>query len=209
MILDACCGSKMMYKGLHRNFSQDEIVFIDIRKGIYPLNKWHVPPVNIWPDIVADLKHLPFRDKTFSLILFDPPHGSFGVEAYFGAKYGGLKPNEYVTLLVWANIEFARVLTDDGYVFAKIHETQGRDIRCVRNFSNFKLLMDISYRSQAQKNTSVTKTHWLIFVKRSADKLSTAADNDTPKHPARRRLHRLSSQEPSALAAYLSEPSYP
>ena len=209
MILDACCGPKMMYKGLHRQFTQDEIIFMDIRKGIFPLDKWNVPPVIVEPDIIADIHHLPFRDSIFSLILFDPPHGSFGVEAYFGAKYGGLTPKEYVSLLIWANIEFARVLTPDGYVFAKIHETQERHTRAVHNFSNFKLLMDISYRSQARKNTSETSTHWLVFVKKSADTLSKADGSDTPKHPDQKRPRQLSRQEPAQPVTSLSDFSYP
>ena len=208
-ILDACCGPKMMYKGLHRNFSQEEIVFMDIRKGVFPLDKWHVPPVIVEPDILADIHKLPFRDKVFSLILFDPPHGSFGVAAYFGAKYGGLKPSEYVSLLIWANIEFARVLKDDGYVFAKIHETQERNARAVRCFGNFKQLMDIAYNSQAQRNTSKTKTHWMIFVKQSADTLSRADGNGTPAHQAQSRPRRARRQVPSQPSASLSDFSSP
>ena len=204
MILDACCGPKMMYKGLHRNFSQEEIVFMDIRKGVFPLDKWHVPPVIVEPDILADIHKLPFRDKVFSLILFDPPHGSFGVAAYFGAKYGGLKPSEYVSLLIWANIEFARVLKDDGYILAKIHQYGERDRAAIRNFTNFKLLMSIDFESKAGHKNVKGKTRWMIFVKRSADKLSGADDSGIQARRAKSRPRPGSRLEPSQPATSLS-----
>ena len=35
MILDATCGAKYIYKGLHTQFSPDEIQFMDVRHGTY------------------------------------------------------------------------------------------------------------------------------------------------------------------------------
>ena len=209
MILDACCGPKMMYKGLHKQFSQDEIIFMDIRKGhfFYDLEKKR--PVNIEPDIMADLKHLPFRDSVFSLIMFDPPHGDFSIKSFFCNIYGSLRPQEYITLLIWANIEFARVLKDDGYIFAKIHCHDGRDKTAIRNFTNFKLLMTIELESRLYKKGMKGITRWMLFVKRSADKLSGADGNGTQAHRARSRPRRGSRLEPSQPATSLSSFSAP
>lgn len=56
-ILDACCGARKCWY----DKSNPNVVFMDNRK-------------EICPDIVADFRHMPFEDKTFSLVLFDPPH---------------------------------------------------------------------------------------------------------------------------------------
>ena len=194
-----------MYKGLHKQFSQDEIIFMDIRKGhfFYDLEKKR--PVNIEPDIMADLKHLPFRDSVFSLIMFDPPHGDFSIKSFFCNIYGSLRPQEYITLLIWANIEFARVLKDDGYILAKTHQYDERDRAAIRNFTNFKLLMTIDFESKAGHKNVKGKTRWMLFVKRSADKLSGADDSGIQARRAKSRPRPGSRQEPSQPATSLPE----
>ena len=166
MILDACCGPKEMYRGLHKHFSQEEIVFIDIRKGTYNRDKWGIPPLNVTPDVQADLKKLPFRDGVFNMVIFDPPHGSFTMDAFLGVKYGGLTMREYRTLIVWANREFARVLQPQGLILAKIMEVEDRDLYLERAFHDFKLLLKIKYSSQRAIKTSRAITVWQLYVKR-------------------------------------------
>lgn len=43
---------------------------------------------------MADFKSIPFDDKTFYLVIFDPPHLKHaGETSYLKAKYGTLGPN--------------------------------------------------------------------------------------------------------------------
>lgn len=170
MILDACCGPKEMYRSLHKKFSDDEIIFMDIRHGAFDRSKWEIEPLMVEPDIIADIKHLPFRDKIFNAIIFDPPHGSFNLESFLGVKYGGLTINEFQHLVIWANIEFARVLIDGGVIFAKIMEVENRYKVLENSFRNFKLLLNIRYRSQRAIKTSKAITVWQLYVKKVIQK---------------------------------------
>jgi tRNA G10 N-methylase Trm11 len=166
MILDACCGPKEMYRGLHRQFTQDEIIFIDKRLGDFDRTKWGIEPLKVEPDIQADIKHLPFKDGSFNIIIFDPPHGSFTLESFLGVKYGGMSPRELRDLLIRANVEFNRVLIDGGVVFAKIMEVEDKDYMLEKTFTNFKYLMRIRYGSQRAIKTSKAITVWMLMVKK-------------------------------------------
>lgn len=67
-ILDACCGARKCWY----DKSNPNVVFMDNRKEICTLSDGRTLEVN--PDVVADFRHMPFEDNTFSLVLFDPPH---------------------------------------------------------------------------------------------------------------------------------------
>lgn len=48
----------------------------------------------IKPDIVADFRCMPFEDKSFKLVVFDPPHlARVGENAWLAKKYGRLGEN--------------------------------------------------------------------------------------------------------------------
>lgn len=91
-VLDVCCGSKMFWF----NPKDERTLFIDIRKDEKamdlgtPNTKGRKPKV-IAPDEIADFRNLPFRDETFSHVVFDPPHlyksAGNGIIAF---KYGVL-----------------------------------------------------------------------------------------------------------------------
>ena len=177
MILDACCGPKEMYRGLHRKFSQDEIIFMDIRRGEFNRDKWGIPPLKVEPDIVADLKKLPFKDAVFNMIIFDPPHGSFNIESFLGVKYGGLSQKEFKLLVVWASVEFARVLKDGGVVFVKIMEVEDRYNIVERAFLNFKKLLVIKHKSRRAVKISKAITVWQLYVKKPVPTLVSPDGN--------------------------------
>lgn len=59
MILDATAGNRTIY-----TYRQSEnIIFVDIEKQLW-----------VKPTLYADSRQLPFKDKAFSTIIFDPPH---------------------------------------------------------------------------------------------------------------------------------------
>ena len=156
----------MMYKGLHGAFSDDEIIYVDIRKGAFPLDRWERKPIIVEPTVVADLKRLPFKDGCFNLILFDPPHGNFSLDTFMGVKYGGLTETEFTYLIVWANREFWRVLKPGGVVFAKVMDNNNRYKRLLRAFVAFKPLLDIDFESKGHHALEWNRTHWILFVRR-------------------------------------------
>jgi len=171
MILDATCGPKGMYHGLTRQFTTEEIIFIDVRKGTFTSINYPDKSVTVQPDILADDRHLPFRDNTFTLIIFDPPHGQYSMKSYLGPRFGGLTSRELRYLFIYANIEFHRVLKTPGYLLIKCVDSDDYDYKVKRAFTNFKLLLDIKYPSQAHTKGSKTNTHWLLYVKRPSSTL--------------------------------------
>lgn len=67
-ILDVCCGGKMFYFDKH----DERVLFQDIRKISTHLCDGRLFEVN--PDIQADFTNMPYEDKSFSMVVFDPPH---------------------------------------------------------------------------------------------------------------------------------------
>lgn len=88
-ILDACCGSRMCWFDKNNPIT----TFMDIRKEEYVLCDGRNLIIN--PDIVGDFRNMPFPDKSFYLVLFDPPHfNKVGEKSYTAQKYGKLFPTQ-------------------------------------------------------------------------------------------------------------------
>ena len=124
MILDATAGNRVIW----RTKNPENVIFIDLEK------KLERPPT-----IFADNRKLPFQDKTFSMIYFDPPHAWSWDSIYFGfpdresfLKYRTNRndrvPTYYgmnvyksktalLTAIYYAQKELRRVLTDTGVLW--------------------------------------------------------------------------------------------
>ena len=91
IILDACCGSRMFW------FDKENplILFADIRDEEHTLCDGR--SLKVHPDIVSDFTDMPFLDKSFKLVVFDPPHLlKVGQNSWLAKKYGKLP--EAITL---------------------------------------------------------------------------------------------------------------
>jgi hypothetical protein len=107
----------------------------DIRMDIKP---------EVKPDIVADAKHLPFRERVFDKIYCDPPHLIRNDESSWNPmylRYGFFKSREdWLIFRVRTNIGFARCLKKDGVLHYKITDgkekrvTKLRDLQTMTNF---------------------------------------------------------------------------
>jgi len=68
-ILDVACGSKMFW--FDKN--NPNVEFCDNR--IVPYHEYYPKRyIEVKPDTVCDFTALPFPDKSFKLVVFDPPH---------------------------------------------------------------------------------------------------------------------------------------
>lgn len=67
-ILDACCGGKMFYF----DKSDDRVLFQDIRK--FKTTLCDGRPFEVDPDVQCDFTKMPYKDETFQMVVFDPPH---------------------------------------------------------------------------------------------------------------------------------------
>jgi len=159
IILDACCGSRMMWE----DRKNPEVVFGDMRsETITVTDRSHGKTggkrtVLIEPDVQLDFRNLPYPDNTFSLVVFDPPHlERAGRKSWMAAKYGKLGKN-WRDDLRQGFAECFRVLKEDGVLVFKWNETQVAIKEVISLAPQRPLFGNLSGRSG--------KTHWLVFMK--------------------------------------------
>lgn len=117
-ILDACCGPRMMWL----NKAHPNAVYIDIRKGNFEVSRgakggWK--NVIISPDEIMDFRKLNFSDKSFKLVVFDPPHLKNCGNGCFGKIFGILDKKTWRADLQQGLSECWRVLQDYGILLFK------------------------------------------------------------------------------------------
>lgn len=148
-ILDVCCGSKMFW--FDRN--NKNTIFMDNRelKDILCDGRG----LEIKPDLVGDFRDIPFSDKSFKLVVFDPPHLlRIGETSWMAKKYGKLNPETWKEDIKQGFKECMRVLEDYGVLIFKWNEEQ---------IKLKQILELIEYKPLFGNRRS--KTHWLVFMK--------------------------------------------
>jgi len=117
-ILDACCGSKMMWF----DKKNPNVMFADKRTETHTLCDGRI--LKIEPDIEMDFTKMPFENETFSLVVFDPPHlNKLGKNSWMAKKYGVLLPT-WETDIKAGFDECMRVLKPNGTLIFKWNENQ-------------------------------------------------------------------------------------
>lgn len=110
------------------------------------------------PDIVADFRNMPFPDKSFRLVVFDPPHLiNLGERSWMAKKYGRLDKTTWKEDLRRGFDECLRVLDDDGVLILKWNT---KDIPASVLFS--ALGQEPLFGSLSGKSG---KTLWCVYVK--------------------------------------------
>ena len=150
-ILDACCGSRMMWF----NKRNPDVIFGDIRNENHTLCDGR--SLEIRPDLDLDFRDMPFPDERFHLIVFDPPHLIRGGDnSWMVKKYGRLNP-EWKADLSAGFSECFRVLKPNGTLIFKWNETQ-IPVSQIAPLSPYAPLF-------GHKSGKQQKTHWLTFMK--------------------------------------------
>lgn len=124
-ILDATCGSKTIW------FDKENpaAVYCDKRcedlRGIWKYgNGKGERTCTITPDVQCDFTNLPFKNDTFLLVIFDPPHlKRAGNNSWMVKKYGKLDEN-WPQMLHDGFQECMRVLKQNGVLIFKWSECQ-------------------------------------------------------------------------------------
>lgn len=147
-ILDVACGSKMFYfQKEHPN-----VTFMDIREHYEELDSGH--KINIKPDIIGDFRNIPFKDNSFDLVVFDPPHLiRAGHNSWMAKKYGKLNKETWPEDIKQGFDECMRVLKPTGTLIFKWNEDQIK----------LKEILDVIGYKPLFGNKRA-KTHWLTFV---------------------------------------------
>ncbi|TQQ01694.1 SAM-dependent methyltransferase [Vibrio cholerae] len=151
LVLDACCGSKMLW------FDNDNpiTIFSDIRELETTLCDGR--PLVIKPDQINDFKNLSFDDNSFKVVVFDPPHlERAGDESWLALKYGKLT-NQWRDDLTAGFIECFRVLEPNGILVFKWNETQIKTSEVLKCSPVEPMCGHISGKR--------ADTHWILFMK--------------------------------------------
>jgi len=150
IILDACCGSKMMwFQKQNKN-----VVYGDKR------NEKHIlcdgRSLEISPDIEIDFTKMPFKNNTFWLVVFDPPHlKKLGKNSWMAKKYGVLSENWQKDIKNGFD-ECMRVLKPNGTLIFKWNENQ---------IPVKKIIEIIKTTPLFGHPTRHSKTIWMTFLK--------------------------------------------
>lgn len=161
-VLDACCGSRMMWLDKHNPAA----IFGDVRREtIEVTDRSHgkddgTRVLEINPDVLMDFRDIPYPDNSFRLVAFDPPHlVRAGPRSWLAAKYGKLS-SDYREDLRKGFAECFRVLEPAGVLVFKWNETQVKLKDILPLAPVAPLFGQVSGRSGL--------THWLVFMKPEA-----------------------------------------
>ena len=147
-ILDACCGSRMFWF----DKQNPDVVFMDNRELEDTLCDGRKLVVK--PDVLADFRNIPYEDKSFKLVVFDPPHLiRAGKSSWLAKKYGVLKATWRQDIKQGFD-ECMRVLEDYGVLVFKWSADQIKVSEVLKVIGHKPLF-----------GSRKGKTRWLIFMK--------------------------------------------
>jgi hypothetical protein len=154
VILDACCGCKQMW------FDKDNknTIFMDIREESQGFIQYQTNCA-IKPDILADYRNMPFKDKSFKLVVWDIPHmiGTH-ITGIIMQKYGYLDKDTWKSDLKLGFDEIMRVLDDYGVLEFKFADVSISVKEIISIFGQSPL-----FGTKTKKG--VNNTYWFCFMK--------------------------------------------
>lgn len=163
VVLDACCGPRMMWF----DKADPRALFIDKRAELHFIAPTPSRPgrqdrrVEVAPDIICSFTQMPFRDEQFKVVVFDPPHMNpkrgGGPGGQF-RKFYGLLPNDWREVLRAGFAECFRVLAPGGVLVFKWAET------------SFALsdVLELIPEKPLFGNRIGHKTFWCVFMKEAS-----------------------------------------
>lgn len=152
IILDACCGGRMFWF----DKTNPHVLFMDKRSEEFTACDGR--SIKVHPDLLGDFRNLPFPDKTFKLVVFDPPHDMYAGEGSFTyQKYGKLDKDNWRKDLKQGFDQCMRVLDDYGILIFKWNELRVSVTEILKVFEAEALI--------GHKSGKANNTHWVTFMK--------------------------------------------
>ncbi len=152
-ILDVCCGGRMFWFDKKNKHT----IYHDIRN----IDKGFVkqrPNFEVKPDVVGDFRKLKFKNSSFKLVVFDPPHlKGAGKNGWMAKKYGVLDKYTWREDLKKGFSECWRVLGKDGILIFKWNE-QTIKLKDIKDLFPTDPLF--GHTTNNKRNT-----HWICFMK--------------------------------------------
>lgn len=154
-ILDACCGGRMFWF----DKKNPNVLFMDIRrepKGFMKIR----PNFEVEPDEIGDYTNIKHPDKSFKMVVWDPPHtirpGS-GKRGIIEMRYGRLRKETWEENIRKGFQECWRVLDDYGTLIFKWNSKE-KTIQEILNLFSEKPLFGHTTNNKGN-------THWMCFMK--------------------------------------------
>ena len=156
-ILDACCGSRMFWF----DKTNKDVLFCDIRTETVEAKdsscKSGIRTIEIKPEVECDFRDMPFKDNTFKLVVFDPPHlKTLGKKSWMSKKYGVLLPTWQLDIKAGSK-ECIRVLEPYGTLIFKWNENEITVSEILEAIGQQPLF--------GHKSGKRSNTHWMAFMK--------------------------------------------
>ena len=152
-ILDACCGGRLFW--FDKNHSNTIYIDNRIREKGHDSNR---PNHCIMPDELGDFRKLRFEDKSFKLVVFDPPHLIGKPDGCRMTKqYGNLYAETWQDDIKRGFNECWRVLEDYGILIFKWNDASKKRAEILRIIGKVPLF--------GHPNGSKIPTHWFCFMK--------------------------------------------
>lgn len=141
-ILDVCCG----YRKFWFDKNNKNVIFADVKSDVKT-------------DIIQDFRNIKFKDKSFKLVVFDPPHifKKEGSYSWINKNYGTLANDGWSEDIKKGFDECFRVLEDFGILIFKWNEGS----ISVSTILNLCPVQPLFGHTSDKRN----KTHWLCFMK--------------------------------------------
>lgn len=159
-ILDACCSGRQFWF----DKKNPNCLYCDIREIPKGTLK-NAPNFSIEPDKIMDFRNMDLPDKSFKLIVFDPPHlKSLEENSWVSVKYGCLSKETWKEDILKGFNECWRVLDDYGTLIFKWSKSS--DNRRRRDVSIENLLKILPIRPLfGHPSGSKINTIWMCFMK--------------------------------------------
>lgn len=129
-----------------------DVLFVDKRsETVTAKDGDKVRTIEVKPDIIADFTDLPFKDESFYMVVFDPPHlKSLGETSWMVKKYGKL-PENWKDVISKGFDECIRVLKPHGVL---IFNKRDAKILALETFArNADLLIELESVSDMIRTT--------------------------------------------------------
>lgn len=153
-VLDVCCGGRMFWF----DKKDTRALFLDIRE-MEATKFSNGATLSVKPDMLMDFRDLKLKSKSFSLVVFDPPHVlNAGDKSFLAKKYGYLNRDTWEKDIEKGFTECFRVLKPNGVLVFKWCEMH-IPIKEILSLTPVKPLF-------GNRGGKAAKTHWVVFIKK-------------------------------------------